>query len=381
MFCGLLVLASQLALASPAAPAVPSEEANSVEPVEEASSVPELGAQVPIAADDVGEPTVVPAAAENEELPQSDTQPDEATLPSTATIDVVPVGDDPGEDAVDPGVIIGFPVLRGDSDGPGDVARDDSEGPAVVREVLGYLPTPPKPSFWGAVTFFLLALGAKALSAFSAALRGRLAATGLLPLFTRFLDVGGRIASLGFAVWAGLHLVPPALAPLVSFVLLGVAFAVGWSARGYVADALYGIGLLLGRGVRRDEQLGLADMNGRVLRVGLFSTAIWSSDGRIIRIPNRELSKGAVSSGEETKPRTELTVRLPVSSEPQKQHALLRDCVLLSPYLDDGGEPEIWQDAEHSEVWHIRVVLGSETWAQAFREACRRTVRTERFDL
>ncbi len=376
MFCGLLFLATQLALASPGAPEGPGEEtsvAEAVEPVEAESG----------AVDNVEGPAVVPVVGDNESTPQPETQPEDLTSTSAEAIGVVPGVEQNVDEVEDPGVIIGFPVLRGgDAETVGSgVEQADGASSEAVREVLNYLPTPPEPSFWGAVTFFMLALGAKALSFFSAALRGRLAATGLFPLLTRVLDVGGRIAALAFAVWGGLHLVPPALAPLVSFVLLGVAFAVGWSARGYVADALYGIGLLLGRGVRRDEQLGLADIRGRVLRIGLFSTAIWSSDGRIIRIPNRELSKGAVSSGEETKPRTELTVRLPVCSQPQKQHALLRDCVLLSPYLDGGGEPEIWQDAEHAEVWHIRVILGSESWAQAFREACRRTVRTERFDL
>jgi len=268
------------------------------------------------------------------------------------------------------GVIVGFPILP-----PIGEALELEEPPSV----LGFLPAPPEPSIRGALLFGLAALLARAIATWAMWLRGRLASDGVLPVTTRVLDGGGRALAFLLGLWAVLHLIPRAMAPLVSVAMVGAAFAVGWSLRGYAADAVCGIGLLFGRGLRRDQQLGVGELSGRVLRVGLFSTVIWSTEGRVVRIPNRELSSGVVSSSERSNPHTELTVRLPVSGSSQRQHALLRDCVLLSPYLDASAEPEIWQDAEHAEVWHIRVVLGAGEWAQPFREACRRAVRTENF--
>ena len=274
------------------------------------------------------------------------------------------------DEAAQEGVIVGFPILPP----PGEALEPEPES-----IVFDFLPAPPEPSVGGALLFALAALLARVIAWWAVLVRGRLASTGVLPVISSVLEVGGRAFAFLLGVWAALHLVPRALAPLVSVAMVGAAFAVGWSLRGYATDAVCGIGLIFGRDLRRDQQVGVGDLSGRVLRVGLFSTAIWSNDGRVVRIPNREISGGVVSSSDRSNPHTELTVRLSVSDSSQRQHALLRDCVLLSPYLDASAEPEIWQDAEHAEVWHIRVVLGASEWAQPFREACRRAVRTEDF--
>jgi hypothetical protein len=317
---------------------------------------------------------------------KSSAVPDESTpdpsLPEPGVSFEVPSGDTdlPHKAAEHPkvpqeigreGVIVGFPILP-----PVGESLEPEESP----NVFGFLPAPPEPSGRGALLFGLAALLARGIAMWALRLRGRLASTGVLPFTTRLLDGGGRASALLLGLWAVLHLIPRAMAPLVSVAMVGAAFAVGWSLRGYAADAVCGIGLLFGRGLRRDQQLGVGEFSGRVLRVGLFSTVIWSTEGRVVRIPNRELSSGVMSSSERSTPRTELTVRLPVAGSSQRQHALLRDSVLLSPYLDASADPEIWQDAEHAEVWHIRVVLGTGEWAQPFREACRRAVRTENFD-
>jgi hypothetical protein len=164
------------------------------------------------------------------------------------------------------------------------------------------------------------------------------------------------------------------MAPLVSMGMAGAAVAVGWSLRGFAADAICGIGLLFGRNVRRDQHLSVDGRSGRVLRVGMFSTVLWSVDGQVVRIPNRKISGGVVGASQSTSMTEDVQVRLPVEDSIVRQRELLRNCVLLSPYVELSCAPEVWRDAQNAHVWHVRVTLGDARWGQSFRTSFRATV-------
>jgi len=195
----------------------------------------------------------------------------------------------------------------------------------------------------------------------------RLASSGLLPGALRVASLLFRLLALALAMLGLLLLVPAAWSPAVSYVLVGAALAVGWSLRDVVHDVLVGLIFTLERSFRVGQRLRFDGITGRLERMSFRVTWFQTDDGATIAIPNRKLVGATLEMDPEPYVPVEVTLLVPGGHPSARVRSLLRELVMLSPYLAPVSEPAVTRRADDPQRWLIRARLLDPRHADAFR--------------
>lgn len=225
------------------------------------------------------------------------------------------------------------------------------------------LPALPHESLGHVVLLALVAAGLALAATGLRALAGDLRPTGVLPTALRVLEVASRAGTALAVVAAGLALVPSALQPLVPWVGVAVALAVGWSARDALPDLVAWAFLAAEGRLRPGTWVRGATFEGVV--VAHRARLLWLVDrrGERVAVPNRQVAAEPLRTDPSGCPEVEVAVDLPGDAGTARR--ALREAVLLSPWLAP-GEPVIEPDPRVAGRWIVRVRVVDLRWADRF---------------
>jgi small-conductance mechanosensitive channel len=241
---------------------------------------------------------------------------------------------------------------------------------AVEEAARAVLPWLPMRGFWSGVLLSLLALSCVGLVAAARLVRRRLAPTGLLPAALELGETALRVLALFFGAGVLAAWIPANLAPLLPWVMVFGAAAVGWSIRDVAPDLMAWITVALEGRIRVGKWVEVSGLAGRVEFVGLRSTVLHDLKGREILVPNRVLIQDAVTSDLSLWPVVEVTLSLGAWDTSQARWAL-QEAIYLAPWVAPAGEPEISGDVLGEGLWRVRVRLLDGRYAPAFKATLR----------
>ena len=250
--------------------------------------------------------------------------------------------------------------------------------PVVVQappaEHSRLLPVTPEPSLQKAVLSGLLAALFVLLTRFLE--RGplsRLPSRGLVPLGLRGLVVFLRLATLAAVLVGGLMLLPNSVNPAPAYVFIGVAVAVGWTARDVLRDVIAGVVLVVEHRLVKSQRVLLrhdgVHMSGVVRTVGLRYVELVDDDGREVTVPNRALLEAIVHSDPDTYAPVEVRIHVRSGLDALRVRKALEELALTSPYLAPARPPEVHRDSSAPDVWLVRARLVDPRWSTAFEGA------------
>lgn len=200
----------------------------------------------------------------------------------------------------------------------------------------------------------------------------RLPSRGLVPLALRGVVVALRLSTLAAVLVAGLMVLPSTAYPAPAYVFVGLAVAVGWTARDVLRDVIAGVVLVVEHRLVKAQRVELrsegAILSGVVVTVGLRYVELVGDDGRTLTVPNRTLLEAIVRSDPDAFVPVTARVQAPQGNAMQTRKAL-EELALTSPYLAPGREPEVHRDPDSPNVWIVRARLVDPRWAEAFRGA------------
>jgi len=266
---------------------------------------------------------------------------------------------------------------------PAETAVDLVEAPTEVaptaaevrdlhaeREIPRQLPVTPEPSFRRALIAGILAVFM--LLAIRWIERGpltRLPQRGLVPLTLRGTVVGLRVSTLAAVLIAGLMLLPKGLNPAPAYVFVGVALAVGWTARDVLRDFIAGVVLVVEHRLVVDQRVELGDHRGLIQGIGLRHVDVLDDSGQLVTIPNRVFLEATLHTDPDRFAPVAVRIHVPTGGQAGEVRRQLEELALLSPYLAPERDPEVHRDADERDVWVVRARLVDPRYAPAFRGA------------
>jgi len=241
----------------------------------------------------------------------------------------------------------------------------------IAEGTRAVLPWFPLRGFWVGVLLSLLALSCVGLVAVTRALRRRLASTGLLPATLELGEMVLRVLTLFFGFGVFSAWIPAHLAPLLPWVLVFGAAALGWSLRDLAPDFMAWVALALEGRIRVGTWVEVGGSSGRVASIGLRSTVLRDWAGREISMPNRHLIREPVTGDVSPWPSVEVELNLGASWDTSEARWALREATLLSPWIAPEGEPEIRGNTLGEGRWRVRVRLLDGRYVSAFQATLR----------
>jgi len=188
-------------------------------------------------------------------------------------------------------------------------------------------------------------------------LRDRLPARGFIPRSLSVLSLCFRVALAVIAFLILMQLVPEWMDPVMKWILIAAAAALGWSARDVLPDLLAGVILGLERRVRVGVWVSGDGFGGLVESRGPRAVHIRDAHGHTIAIPNRILLEKPTLTDVGIGVGHEIVLRLPTEAPAALVRHALRDAVLASPWVPPSVEPLVFRDTSDPERWHLRCRL------------------------
>jgi hypothetical protein len=204
-------------------------------------------------------------------------------------------------------------------------------------------------------------------------MRAKLASSGMLPRILAVSETALRALSVVCGVAVIAAWVPSNLAPLLPWVLVFGAGALGWSLRDVAPDLIAWLTLTMEGRVRPGKWVSGDGFEGRVVSVSLRATLLHDSHDREIAVPNRLLLVAPVEGDLSLFPAVEVELVMPERDAGETRRALF-EAVLLSPWVAPGETPELRGDTDGTGRWRIRVRLLSGDYAAAFEGTLRERV-------
>ena len=188
--------------------------------------------------------------------------------------------------------------------------------------------------------------------------RPRLRPSGWLPELIDVTSAVLRAMAVGALLAAVARMLPPALAPVLPWLALAAALAVGWSARAFAPDLLAGVLLRVGRRIPPGQWIQVGSHAGAVEDISLLSASLRTPEGTL-SLPNRALLElpRRVALPTDAHPVAEAEILLDTTRPAAVVRAALRDAALLSPWTAAGVEPTIAQSALDPRRWTVRVAV------------------------
>ncbi len=190
--------------------------------------------------------------------------------------------------------------------------------------------------------------------------RTRLEVAGILPRLLGVVNLVSRLAILVCSMLLIAQRLPTWVwrGPALLLVLLGIALALGWSARDLLPDMIAGMVIAAERRYRPGMWLSGEGFHGRVERIGARAT--WLIDGteRRVAVPNRRLLNAPVVYEEEEAPTREVRLVLAQAIHTAEQvRAAILDAVAASPWTLIEDRPIVRQDTTDARCWSVRARL------------------------
>lgn len=230
------------------------------------------------------------------------------------------------------------------------------------------LPPPPERGLGRALLLGLLALGSLvAASAFERLLR-RVPPMGLLPRTLSALTGGLRALFIPLLFLAVAALLPAGLGLAVPFALVALSLAMGWSARGLLADVFAGFILTVERRLRPGDRVELKGLGaGIVQSMGLRAVCLLRDDGLLLTVPNHRVAAGPLPVDPD--PSAPVVVVLPAGPlrGGQDPLSLLQEIALLQPWLAPGRAPRVQREPGADGGWRVEARLIDPRHAPAFQ--------------
>ncbi len=239
--------------------------------------------------------------------------------------------------------------------------------PAMSSLADNLLPRPPEPNLLRAILLLLAVLASVGLANMAERPLGRLAPRGLLPATLKLLVVACRSGALLVAFVGMLHLVPAAWSPAVAYVLVGTALAVGWSVREVVQDVLVGLIFILERSFRSGQRLRFEGITGTLTRMTFRVTWLRTDEGADIAIPNRRLTSATLELDPQDYAPVSVLLLVPPCRAAVETRSIIRELVLLNPYLAPGDDPQVYRQADDPKRWQVKARLLDARFADRFR--------------
>lgn len=185
---------------------------------------------------------------------------------------------------------------------------------------------------------------------------------------TRTVRAAATVVLSGSLVFAVLALLPPIGVWILVFVLVAAAIATGWTARELLVD-IVAAGLLHTEGLLdRNVRLSHESVSGKIHHVGWRSVTLRTADNTLVRIPNRDLLKGAFEVHETPWPMVTIELFLPGEDGEHARSAIeraLSTCAWLAP----APTPRIGTDSVDLDRWLVTVPLIEERFASHVRHS------------
>jgi len=243
-------------------------------------------------------------------------------------------------------------------------AAQQALGDSIAASLL---PRPPKPNLLRAILLLLATLVCVGVANLAERPLEHLASTGLLPSVLKALVVLCRGSALLVAFLGVLHLVPSAWSPAVAYVLVGTAFAVGWSVREVVQDVLVGLIFILERSFRAGQRLRFEGITGTLTRMTFRVTWLRTDEGADIAIPNRKLTNATLELDSEPYAPVSVLLLVPPCRSSVEARTAIRELALLNPYLAPGEDPQVYRQADDPQRWRVKARLLDARYADRFR--------------
>jgi len=241
----------------------------------------------------------------------------------------------------------------------------------VLQRIVPWLPMRgARNGFLLLLVTLLAILGADAV----ARIRKRLLDDGLLPRVAVFTQITLRAVAILAALGAIAAFLPRSLAPALPLVVLAGAVAIGWSARDFLPDAVAGVLLVMEYRIRPGQWITGDGYTGVVEGIGLRATWIRDALGRQVAIPNRRLLGAPVTADVERWPVVEVTVDVPEGYPSARVRDLLREAVLLAPWLAPADDPVVVGESGERGRWRVRARLLEGRYAACFEGSLRERV-------
>ncbi len=229
------------------------------------------------------------------------------------------------------------------------------------------LPRPPRPDLGRALLLLMAVLASMGLANLAERPLVSLESRGLLPGILKTVILASRTGALLVAFVGLLHLVPAAWSPAVSYVLVGTALAVGWSVREVVQDVLVGLIFTLERSFRTGQRLRFEGAAGTLTRMTFRVTWLRTDEGADIAIPNRKLTGATLELDPQPYAPVSVLLLVPPCRSAVEARRVLRELVLMNPYLAPGGDPQVYRQADDPRRWRIKARLLDASYADRFR--------------
>jgi len=258
------------------------------------------------------------------------------------------------------------PLAEIPSMAPPTPVEAEAAPPAEPPAAPGLLPQPPASNPALAGLWLLIALLTTAFARTAPRWVSTLRGAGLLPALLR---TGGLTARVVAAVAWGLTVVyglPQGARPLVSWIAVGLALALGFASWALFRDVLaLGVLRLEGRLVQgRHVQVGT--LSGQVVSQSPRAVTLQTADGAEITVPNWRFLSDAVHLDDDPRARVAFRLRVPAEAPRERVHRVLEELVLLSPYAVTSGRPGVRPDPDDPSAWWVDARLLDARWAQAF---------------
>ncbi|MEQ1570151.1 MAG: hypothetical protein ABMA64_31245, partial [Myxococcota bacterium] len=206
----------------------------------------------------------------------------------------------------------------------------------------------------GAVRLTGVAVAAALVATALRAASARLLPTGWLPSAARLVEVLARGVWVVAGAGAVLSLVPAPLEPLVPWVGVATALAVGWSARDVLPD-LVAWGFLTAEGrLRPGAWVRSASFEGVILSSRPRTLWLVDRHGRRTGIPNRMVAREPLTTDPNGHPEVVVELVLP-GVDPTAARATLVHAALSSPWLAPGTPVSVDARPGVDGGWTVRV--------------------------
>jgi small-conductance mechanosensitive channel len=145
--------------------------------------------------------------------------------------------------------------------------------------------------------------------------------------------------------------------PSVAFGWAALFLALGWTARSAIEDFVAGSLLRMEGGVERGRRFGAAGVSGRIARMGYRSLEVEADDGSTIRLPWRNVARGAVRFGQGAAPvqAHSFTIAVPRTRPIERVLEEIPAAALGSPWASTTRLPEVRLQAESDQSYVLEV--------------------------
>ncbi|MBX2801035.1 MAG: mechanosensitive ion channel family protein, partial [Myxococcales bacterium] len=236
-------------------------------------------------------------------------------------------------------------------------AAPPPEAPATSQpsaEPLFTWPTIPERGLFSVLMLLVGALLAATAAELAQRVRSDLRPRGLLPSLAALTHTVGRATAVLLVLGAVAAVLPQGLRPVLPWVAVAGALALGWSLRDVLPDVVAWAFLSAEGRIEPGLWVRGDGFEGRVESLALRATWVVDTRGARTSIPNRLLLRHPVRATLDRWPEAEVCVHLPEAG-PAVARAALREAALLSPWLAPEGQPEIGQDPGDVSRWTVRV--------------------------